>query len=86
MTKAMMQQTHTAMLRPMLVLALVIWEFPWLCTATTAKIKPARVQGSKMMVALQVINVMRDNTRAANGKKLLAVCGTAAEPVMATVG
>ena len=39
-----------------------------------------------MMVALQVINVMRDNTRSANGKKLLAVCGTAAEPVMATVG
>lgn len=48
--------------------------------------KPARVQGRKMMVALQVINVMRDNTRAANDKKLLAVCGTAAEPVMATVG
>ena len=38
MTKAMMQQMHTAMLRPMLMVALVVWEFPWLCTATTAKI------------------------------------------------
>ena len=47
--------------------------------------KPGTMQGRNTMVALQVINVMMDNTRAADVKQLLAVCGTAAEPATATV-